>query len=124
MPLFKDHIEHIKSGEWMSGLFDDALADIYAYYERNYGQPREEITYPCPRCGEDRVVKAEGYQIDGCIVGIYYNPDDGESYLDWDNDYIEADFDYVCSCCGASLGFNSLDDLAAYHKGKKESKYE
>ena len=124
MPWCKKHIEHIKSGDWMRGLSDDALADIYAYYERNYREPQEKITYPCPHCGKEQVVEASGYQIDACDVSIYYNTDDEQAYLDWDNAYIEADFDYVCSCCGASLGFSSLDDLAVYHKGKKESRDE
>ena len=124
MSCCTDHIEYMASGEWLRGLSYEASADIYAYYERNYRDPLEEITYPCPHCGKDQVVEAHGYQIDVCDVSICYNTDDGQAYLDWDNGYIEADFDYVCSYCGTSLGFNSLDDLAAYHKGKKESKDE
>ncbi len=46
MSRCKKHIEHIKSGGWMRGLSDDALADIYAYYERNYREPQDEITRP------------------------------------------------------------------------------
>lgn len=114
-------IEMIKKGDWMRGLSDDALLRIYDYYERNFGSSRREIYKECPHCGKKTQVEAEAYQIDSLVASVYYDEDDKQAYIDWDNAYIEADFNYVCDRCGTDMGIYSLDELTHYAKNNPDS---
>lgn len=115
-----DKLEMFKKGDWLRDLSDDALQKLYCYYERNFGTPRRDIYRFCTHCGEAQVVEAHGYQIDACDVSVYYDEDDEQAWRDWDDVYIEADFDYVCSRCGTSFKVNSLDELGEEEKNKNE----
>ena len=114
-------IEMIKEGDWMRGLSDDALLRIYDYYERNFGSVRREIYKECPHCGKKTQIEAEAYQIDALVASVYYDEDDKQAYIDWDNAYIEADFQYVCAQCGADMGIHTLDELGHYAENNPES---
>lgn len=114
-------IEMIQQGDWMRGLSDDALLRIYDYYERNFGSSRREIYKECPHCGKKTQVEAEACQIDSLVASVYYDEGDKQAYIDWDNAYIEADFQYVCAQCGADMGIWTLDELAHYAKNNPDS---
>lgn len=114
-------IEMIKQGDWLRDLSDDALLRIYDYYERNFGSSRREIYKECPHCGKKTQVEAEAYQLDSLVANVYYDEDDEQAYIDWDDAYIEADFQYVCCQCGKDMGICTLDEFAHYARNNPDS---
>lgn len=110
---------------WLDNLTDSEFDQLYDHaanlFPGKVNEDIDEVYHYCPVCHKKRAVMARctpgiSYIEAPVLVDVPYN----DVYLGWEQADIEADFEYVCGCCGTVISHN-LETIQEMWKKQKDN---